>query len=244
VEQLEDRTVLSSYTAASVSVLVADINAANAAGGANTITLAPGKTFTLTSGELYIAANDNLTIIGNNDTIQRSTAGKTPDFRLFEVSAGASLTLSDMTLTGGMARGRDGTRGAAGGDGLGGGILVEGTANLTNVTLSGNTAQGGNGSSQLFEPSNRPVGPGAGGNGLGGGIYVDNGGSLTMHLCSASGNKAIGGSGGTIYGTKASDGVGEGAALYLNAGAAVFIDAATLAKISISDIYGTYTPIP
>jgi len=39
LEQLEDRTLPSSYTAATVSDLIADINAANAAGGTNTITL-------------------------------------------------------------------------------------------------------------------------------------------------------------------------------------------------------------
>ena len=39
LEHLEDRTLLSNYSAASVSALIADINAANTAGGANTITL-------------------------------------------------------------------------------------------------------------------------------------------------------------------------------------------------------------
>src|SRR6516164_7391948 len=39
LEQLEDRTLLSSYSAATVSDLIADINAANSAGGSNTITL-------------------------------------------------------------------------------------------------------------------------------------------------------------------------------------------------------------
>src|SRR5215470_7557607 len=74
LEQLEDRTVPSNFTAASVSDLIADINAANLAGGSNTITLVAGKTFTLTGVDNYtdgatglpvIAANDNLTIIGN-----------------------------------------------------------------------------------------------------------------------------------------------------------------------------------
>src|SRR5262249_59336841 len=51
LERLEDRTVLSSYTASSVADLIADIKAANAAGGSNTITLAPGKTFTLTAAD-------------------------------------------------------------------------------------------------------------------------------------------------------------------------------------------------
>ena len=40
LEQCEDRTLLASYTAASVSDLINDINAANSGGGSNTITLA------------------------------------------------------------------------------------------------------------------------------------------------------------------------------------------------------------
>jgi hypothetical protein len=49
VLRLEARTVPSGFTAASVADLVADINAANAAGGANNITLVAGTTFTLTA---------------------------------------------------------------------------------------------------------------------------------------------------------------------------------------------------
>ncbi len=43
LEPLEDRCLLSSYTAATVSDLIADINAANAAGGSNTISLVTGR---------------------------------------------------------------------------------------------------------------------------------------------------------------------------------------------------------
>ena len=39
LEQLEGRALLPNYTAPTVSALIADINAANTAGGANTITL-------------------------------------------------------------------------------------------------------------------------------------------------------------------------------------------------------------
>src|SRR6516164_7292091 len=48
-EVLEVRSLLSSYTAANVSALIADINAANASGGANTITLAANTKFDLTA---------------------------------------------------------------------------------------------------------------------------------------------------------------------------------------------------
>ena len=49
LELLEDRTVLSNYTAASVTDLIADINLANQYGGSNTIGLVAGNTFTLTA---------------------------------------------------------------------------------------------------------------------------------------------------------------------------------------------------
>ena len=100
VEQLESRCLLSNFTAASVAELIADINAANAAGGSNTITLAPGTTFNLSAvdnqinpgggnGLPVIAAGDDLAINGNGDSIQRSTARGTPEFRLFDVAIGA-----------------------------------------------------------------------------------------------------------------------------------------------------------
>src|SRR5271166_3554619 len=44
LEQLEGRALLSSYSAATVSDLIADIAAANAADGANTITLSAATT--------------------------------------------------------------------------------------------------------------------------------------------------------------------------------------------------------
>jgi hypothetical protein len=102
--------LLSSYTAATVSDLIADIKAANAAGGSNTITLAKKAVFTLTqvnntsdgdNGLPVIASGDNLTIVGNNDTIERSYASGTPEFRLFDVASGASLTLENLTVQNG-----------------------------------------------------------------------------------------------------------------------------------------------
>jgi hypothetical protein len=164
LEQLEDRTLPSSFTAATVSDLIADINAANAAGGSNTITLAPKTTFTLTqvnnttsegsNGLPVIAANDNLTIVGNGDTIQRNSTSAA--FRFFEVAGGASLALNDMKL-------KYGSAGAGGGiynlgtltvsgctlsynsAGVGGGIYNLGTCTVQNSTLSHNSADAGGG---------------------------------------------------------------------------------------------------
>ena len=68
--------------------------------------------------------HNNLTIKGNGDTIARSTASGTPAFRLFDVAAGASLTLTNLTLAKGCLVG-----GPAGC--LGGGIYTSGSLTLT-----------------------------------------------------------------------------------------------------------------
>src|SRR5262249_2212407 len=139
VERLEDRTVPANFTAATVPELIADINAANALGGPNTITLVPGAAFTLTAadnttdggnGLPVVAAGDDLTVLGSGDVIERSTAGGTPAFRLFDVAAGASLTLASLTLQGGLALGS----GAA----AGGAISSQGALTLSGVTVQNN----------------------------------------------------------------------------------------------------------
>lgn len=185
VEQLEDRTLLSNFVASNVSELIADINAANLAGGSNTISLKAGKTFTLTAvdnttdgatGLPVIVANDDLTIVGNGDTIKRR-AWNTDFFRLFDVAAGASLTLKDLTLQGGVAAlGR-------GVSAVGGAIYSQGTLDLDGVTVQNNQACCGGAFGGL------------GGSGLGGGLYVA-AGTVTLNSATFSANTAQGGSGG------------------------------------------------
>jgi hypothetical protein len=114
LEQLEFRALLASCNAGSVSALITDINAANAAAGSNAITLGASTTapYVLTAvnistngatGLPVIAANDNLTTVGSGDTIERSAATGTPAFRLLEVASGGSLTLENLPLQGGLA---------------------------------------------------------------------------------------------------------------------------------------------
>ncbi len=188
LEQLEDRSLPSSYSAASVSALIADITAANTAGGANTITLTAPTTspYVLTgvnnttygnTGLPVIAgqrlasganANDNLSIVGNGDTIERSTASGTPDFRLLAVGGGASLTLANLTLQNGVS-----TSGTYGG----GAIYQHGAA----LTLSGVTVQ----NNSDFAPGNVE--------GLGGGAIYAAYGSLTLQNGTVlEGNEAYG----------------------------------------------------
>jgi hypothetical protein len=193
VERLEDRTVPSSVTAASVSDLIADINAANLAGGANTITLAAGKSFTLTApsntggttGLPAIAANDNLTIVGNGDVIQRSSSKTTPAFEILYVGSGATLTLQNLTVAGGVAP-------------QGGGIYNAGSLTLSNVIVQNNLAT---------------TGPA-----WGGGIYSS--GSLTMTGGAIQNNEALGIDGLSVSsgGNKHSAYVIDGGVLYATPG--------------------------
>ena len=146
LEPLEGRALLTSFTAASVTALIADITAANTAGGANTITLSAASTapYVLTAvnnttngadGLPVIAANDNLTIVSTGDTIERSTAAGTAPFRLFDLAVGGSLTLQSLTLQDGLAFG-------SGVSAEGGAIDNQGSLTLNDVTVENNIAQG------------------------------------------------------------------------------------------------------
>jgi hypothetical protein len=238
--------MLSNYTAATVADLIADINAANLAGGSNTIALVAGNTFTLTAwdnntngfnGLPAIAANDNLTIQGNGDTITRSTASGTEGFRLFEVASGASLTLDNVTLQGGRLAGGTGvsveggaifnqgalTLSAAtvqnnsivasnGDDSAGGAIYSSGSLTLEGGTvIRNNSVEGGYG----YRYGNYP-GPTPGGNAFGGGVYIA-GGTATLNNVTLSGNTAYGGSGSV-------GGNGYGGALYVAGGTVTLRD--------------------
>jgi hypothetical protein len=185
LERLEDRTMPSNFTAGNVADLIADINAANDAGGSNTIALVAGTTFTLTApygpysfpGLPAVEKNDNLTIIGNGDTIERSAARNTSAFGLLWVYSGAALTLENMTLQGGLTIGEGG-----------GAISSAGALTMINVTVQHNTAEGGpadTGTSDFF----------LGGPVFGGGIA--SGGSLTLQNCTIQSNQALGMSPGT-----------------------------------------------
>lgn len=300
LEALEDRTVPSSVTAATVTDLINEINAANQAGGSNTIALVAGNTFTLTAapdganGLPVIAANDNLTIQGNGDTIARDTAA--PAFRLFDVAVGASLTLANMTLQGGDSNwggaisnaGALDLKGVAvqnnttgwggrGGGGIwssgsltleagtlisgnsayggvlqgpggqfipvaatGGGVYVAGgTATLTNVTLSSNSAVGVNAG---WEPSIGVSWP-AGWAG-GGGLYAA-GGTVTLRNVTMTKNSAQGGQGlkGGYPGMLGNNGQAYGGGLYIDPAAILYLDAFTLKNSKGNhpdNIYGPY----
>jgi hypothetical protein len=253
LEQLEARELPASYTAASVPDLIADINASNQAGGANTITLTASITLTaadnLTDGANglpVIAANDNLSIAGNSNFIARSTATGTPFFRLFDVAAGAALTLQNLTLQGGDVLGTGGAilnQGAltmnsvtvqnniaAGfGDAAGGGIWSGGASSsltLTSCTIQNNSALGGPGHPAGVDRRTGQAFPASpGGNAFGGGLYLG-GGTAQLNNVTLTLNQAVGGDGGrgNRFSTKgANGGNGFGGGVYTAGGTASLI---------------------
>jgi hypothetical protein len=223
-EPLECRVLLSNYSAANVAALVADINAANSAGGSNTISLTASKRspYVLTAadnttdgatGLPVIAANDNLTIVGNGGSIQRSTAAGTVAFRLFDVAAGASLTLQSLTLQGGLAFG-------SGVSADGGAIYNKGALTLNGVTVQNNIARGAQGAGN--------TGNGPGGDAAGGGIYSS--GALTLEGgATVKNNQALGGQGNPLIlgyvGSGGPGGNGLGGGLCVAGGTAVLTNA-------------------
>jgi hypothetical protein len=188
---MEDRLMPTNYSTANVSALIADINAANTAGGANTISLtAPTTSPYLFSavnngtdgGNLLpvIAANDNLTIVGNGDTMERT--GKQKSARFFDVTAGASLTLQNLTL--------EGCSLLSGGLYEGGAIFNQGALTLSGVTVQSNEVK------PLFNL----------GSAMGGGIWSS--GSLTLEngtlvqdnwVWGSSGEESFAAFGGAVY---------------------------------------------
>lgn len=218
LETLEDRTtptpfLVTNSNDSGTGSLRAAVDAANTAGGTNLITFAAnvlGTTLTLSTNDtnnpltlgptaLVVSATDNL-------TIQASGAGVTlsgnNSHRVFGVLAGGSLTIQDLTITGGMAQGGNGGSGGGqgggggGAAGLGGAIFNEGTLVLVNSTLSGNIARGGNG--------------GAGGVGGFGGIGGGGGGGLAGNGQDSPYNQSVGGTGGTDGGGAGGKGTGSG----------------------------------
>ncbi len=224
VETLEVRALLSSaYEVDSLtdtgagSGLTGDIRyciaqADQSANAGSTITFDPaltGSTISLSHGQLVISdamtitgpGASSLTLSGNNSS------------RLFDVASGGSLTLENVTLSGGLAQG-------IGAAAEGGAIYSSGTLALGGVTVTSNEALGSNGTGE---------------NACGGGIYVA-AGSVTLTNDTLSSNHAVGGSGGAgatssgaFFGAGGSGGAGSGGGLYVAAGT-VTLDNDTLSS--------------
>jgi hypothetical protein len=208
LEALEDRTLPSTFYAATASDLIADIKAADTGGGSNTIVL----TAPAASHYVLTAVNNtkdgptglpmikkDVTIVGNGDTVERSTAAGTAAFRLLDVVSGGSLTLQNLTLQNGLEFGD------------GGAIYNQGTLVLSQVTVQNNTADGlpgaGGGiwSNGALTVKNSTIDANVASNyfegpAFGGGIYIA-GGTVSITSSAFGGNSAKGQTayGGAVY---------------------------------------------
>ncbi|HEY6427355.1 MAG TPA: fibronectin type III domain-containing protein [Acidimicrobiales bacterium] len=145
---------------------------ANIMPGGGTVTLTTGCLYTLTQannatdgGTGLPVITGKVTIQGSGATIARSTAAGTPAFRLLDVASSGSLTLSSLTVSGGLAN--NGVQG-------GGGIYSHGTLSVTASTFTGNSSPATSGTS---------------------GGAIDSSGTLTVATSSFSGNSAQEGGG-------------------------------------------------
>lgn len=156
----------------------------------NTILFAVTGTIVLTN-ELPITKDINIFGPGSA-TLAISGNGAR---RIFNVSSGVSVNISDLTLRDGYTVGTNGTtfnfpnqgQGSRGGDGFGAGVLNQGTLTLSNCIISGCRSQGGVGgydTNMTYE----------GGAAFGGAI--NNLGTLTLIGCLLANNSAAGGLGG------------------------------------------------
>jgi hypothetical protein len=200
LEALETRNLLSTYYAATASDLIADINAANAAGGVNTIMLTAPSTspYVLsTANNSSNGANAFPVISGGINTagIKKKVAPvNIPPDNLTIVTANGSANpgYGDTIDASGHGRLFDVAPGASltlkyvtlqngqvwttfASESAGGAILNQGTLDLSQVTVQNNSARGQSG-----------FGPDA----AGGGIWSN--GSLTVQNCLFQENSAIG----------------------------------------------------
>jgi predicted outer membrane repeat protein len=129
------------------------ILASNSNGQDDTINLAIFGTYTLTTQQFVTTGFDGLariegdgghtlTINGGFSSIQRSTAGGTPNFRIFDIGVGANVTFILCGIKYGVAA-------PVGGSGEqydeGGGIYNRGAVTLVNVSVNFNSARVGGG---------------------------------------------------------------------------------------------------
>ncbi|HET6507051.1 MAG TPA: Ig-like domain-containing protein [Baekduia sp.] len=139
--------------AGDTAALVSAIATANATPGADTVEVSGTYTFSAANNFWYgpnalPAITSDVTIEGDADHGAVIASTNATRLRLFYVAdtrsglSAGTLTLRDLEVTGGSARGGNSSFGG-GGAGLGGAIYNQGTLRLDGVTLQGNRATGG-----------------------------------------------------------------------------------------------------
>jgi hypothetical protein len=166
-------TVINTNDSGSGSLRQAILDA-NSSPGADAITFASGVmgTITLTNGELLIS--DDLTI--NGPGVASLTVSGGGGVRVFEINAGVTATLSNVTVANGSAD-------------IGAGALNNGTLNVTGSIFSGNSAfeGGGIGNGGRLNVTGSTI-AGNSASAFGGGILEF--GSLSLASSTLSGNDA------------------------------------------------------
>jgi hypothetical protein len=198
---------------------IAAVSAHNGAGpcgalesGKTTIHLPAGH-YTLTAGELSIAASANLAIVGADTSDPTKTViDGDKKSRVFEVASTALATLDGIEVTGGATlHGVDSTSPGVFGKVAepGGGILNHGNLTLEHVLLTENTTgRGGNGADGITSNNVTHNGSGASNGGEGGGIDNDFNAILTVRASTISDNRTgDGGKGGN--GGRGAPGIGN-----------------------------------
>lgn len=195
--------------------LTATGGCAPAASGDDTIVLAVSRITLSQAGAFDDAGTSGDLDVHRTLTIQGAPGGTTIDAahldRVLDVLAGGSLTLQDVTITGGATpRGSDGfgTGTNAGGQivgdpgdpgGDGGGIRSAGALTLRRVTVTQNTTGGGGNGGAASAGDNNEAFGGQGGRGGNGGGVAAVGGTLTIDGATisqnATGSGGVGGSG-------------------------------------------------
>ena len=192
-----------------------------AAFGANTIVIPAGTTtvasyfdpITQKGGEFVIAPTvTRLTIVGAGETKTKIAARSTLFDRLLRISQGASVTIKDLTLTGGRAvvgNGGTGGNGGAGGGGANGGAILNG-GSLTLIDAAVTNSRAGDGGVGGFGAgSGSTGGPGGAGGAGGSGGAIYNTGDLTLQGAMLAGNSAgTGGAGGPGASATTAGGIG------------------------------------
>jgi uncharacterized repeat protein (TIGR01451 family) len=179
-------------TVGSQCTLRAAIQETNSIPSPDTISFSLPASSTITLSTALPNINGDLSIVGPGAgtlTVKRSTAGGTLDFRIFAVNSGKTVSISGLTVTNGRDSG-----------GGGGGILNQGTMQLNDIVVTGNTSpNSGAGifnsgaSAQLTIGKSSITGNTADENA--GGIFNSNG-QLTLTESTISGNTATGDGGG------------------------------------------------
>ncbi|TAH43131.1 MAG: hypothetical protein EYC71_10645 [Gammaproteobacteria bacterium] len=200
--------------------------------GLDTIQLGSACIYSITGANNYWygpnglpAISSEISIQGNGATLARQ--GSSGNFRIFYVSGGLSglpsglLTITNATISGGVAKGGNG--GGGGGAGMGGAIFNQGGLLLVGVTLTQNEASGGEatgsaggggiGQDALSNGNGGGFGgvfPGGGGGAGGSGSTTSGGGGGGGFSSTSNGSNAGGPSAGNGGGTSGLGGNGGG----------------------------------